>query len=97
MSGAGDVMTLRITLTDQGPPAVLALAGRLTGEEIAVMSRTVAEARDEVILDLTWLQAADREGLKLLRELKAQGMGFVGVSPYMLGHGSLQGAGLRPV
>ncbi len=68
-------MTLRITLTDQGPPAVLALAGRLTGEEIAVMSRTVAEARDEVILDLTWLQAADREGLKLLRGLKAQGSG----------------------
>ena len=29
------------------------------------------------------LQAADREGLKLLRELKAQGAGFVGVSPYM--------------
>jgi len=83
MSGAGDVMTLRITLTDQGPPAVLALTGRLTGEVIAVMSRTVAEARDEVILDLTWLQAADREGLKLLRELKAQGTGFVGVSPYM--------------
>lgn len=77
------MMTLRITLTDQGPPAVLALAGRLTGEVIAVMSRTVAEARDEVILDLTWLQAADREGLKLLRELKAQGTGFVGVSPYM--------------
>jgi len=83
MSGAGDVMTLRITLTDLVPPAVLAIAGRLRGEEIAVMSRTVAEARDEVILDLTWLQAADREGLKLLRELKAQGTGFVGVSPYM--------------
>src|SRR6266536_3403211 len=54
-----------------------------TREDIGVMSRTVAEARDEVILDLTWLQAADREGLKLLRELKAQGTGFVGVSPYM--------------
>jgi hypothetical protein len=54
------------------------------GEEIAVMSRTVAEARDEVILDLTWLQTADREGLKLLRELKAQGTGFVGVSLYRL-------------
>jgi len=55
MSGAGDVMTLRITLTDQGPPAVLALAGRLMEEEIAMMRRAVAEARDEVILDLTWL------------------------------------------
>jgi len=76
-------------LTDQGPPVVLALAGPLTEEEIAVMSRAVAEARDEVILDLTWLQAVDREGLKLLRQLKAQEWGFVGVSPYMLGHGSL--------
>ena len=76
-------MTLRITLTDQGPPAVLALAGRFMEEEIAMMRRAVAEARDEVILDLTWLLSADGEGLQLLRELKARGTGFAGVSPHM--------------
>ena len=76
-------MTLRITLTDQGPPVVLALAGRLSGEEVPVVSRTIAEARDQVILDLTWLLSADGEGLQLLRELKARETGFAGVSPHM--------------
>ena len=65
-------MTLRITLTDQGPPVVLALAGGLTGEELGELSRTVAEAGRSVILELTWLLAADREGMR-----------FLGVSPYM--------------
>ena len=76
-------MTLRITLTDQGPPVVLALAGGLTGEEVAELSRTVAEAGRSVILELTWLLAADREGMRFLRELKADGAEFTGVSPYM--------------
>ena len=76
-------MTLRITLTHQGPPAVLALSGRLTEDEVAEVSRTVAEAKGQVVLDLTWLLDADRDGLRLLRDLKAQGRGFVGVSPYM--------------
>jgi hypothetical protein len=39
----GDIVTLRITLTHQGPPAVLALARGLTGEEVGELSRTVAE------------------------------------------------------
>jgi hypothetical protein len=84
-------MTLRITLTDPGPPAVLAIDGRLTGVEVAELSRTVAEVEGQVILDLTWLQFADREGLKFLREMKAQGAGFAGVSRYM---GLLLGDGL---
>ena len=84
-------------MTDQGPPVVLALAGPLTEEEIAVMSRAVAEARDEVILDLTWLQAVDREGLKLLRQLKAQEWGLSVSRRTCSGMVVSQGAGLRPV
>jgi hypothetical protein len=76
-------MTLRITLMAQGPPTVLALAGGLTGEEVPELSRTVAEAGTLVIFDLTWLLAADREGMQVLRELKADGAEFTGVSPYM--------------
>jgi len=48
-------MTLRITLTDQGPPAVVALSGRLTADDVAEVSCTVAEAGEQVILDLTLL------------------------------------------
>jgi len=80
---AGEAMTLRITLTELGPPAVLALDGRLTGDEVAELSRALAEFGGQVILDLTWLQFADREGVRVLRELRTQGARFTDVSPYL--------------
>jgi len=76
-------MTLRITPTGPGPPAVLTLDGRLTGDEIVELRRAVAEAGGQVVLDLTGLQFADRPGVSALRELKAHGVGFTSVPPYI--------------
>ena len=56
-----------------GPPAVLTLDGRLTGDEIAELRRAVNEVGGHVSLDLTDLQFADRQGVSVLRELRAQG------------------------
>jgi hypothetical protein len=80
---AGEVMTLRITLTELGPPAVLALDGRLTRDEVVELRRTAAEIGPPIILDLTWLQFADREGVRVLHELRAEGARFTDVSPYL--------------
>jgi ABC-type transporter Mla MlaB component len=77
-------MTLRITPSGPGPPAVLALDGRLTGDEIAELRRAVDEVGGKVILDLTGLQFADRPGVSVLRELKAHGAKFTGASPYIV-------------
>ena len=76
-------MTLMIRPTGPGPPAVLALDGRLTGDEVAELRRAVAEVGGKVILDLTRLQFADRPGVNALQELKAEGARFTGASPYM--------------
>jgi anti-anti-sigma regulatory factor len=76
-------MTLRITPSGPGPPAVLTLDGRLTGDEVAELRRAVDEVGGKVILDLTGLQFADRPGVSVLRELKAHGAKFTGCSPYM--------------
>ncbi len=76
-------MTLRITPSGPGPPAMLALDGRLTGDEVVELHRAVAEAGGEVMLDLAGLQFADQLGVKALRELKAQGARFTGASPYI--------------
>jgi len=76
-------MTLRITATAPGPPAVLTLDGRLTGDEVDELRRAVDEVGGKVILDLMGLQFADRPGVSVLRELKAHGAEFTGASPYI--------------
>ena len=76
-------MTLRITPTVPGPPAVLTLDGRLTGDEVAELRRAVNEVGGQVALDLTGLQFADRQGVSVLRELRARGAQLIGVSHYL--------------
>jgi len=76
-------MTLKITPNGLGPPAVLALDGRLTGDEVAELRRAVDEIGGQVVLDLTGLQSADRPGVSVLRELQAHGAKFTGASPYI--------------
>lgn len=76
-------MTLRISSTKPGPTAKLKLDGRLTGEEVLELRRAYAEATGEVVLDLTDLQFADRQGVSVLREIRAQGAQLIGVSHYL--------------
>ena len=76
-------MTLKITPTRSGLPAVVTLDGRLTGDEVAELHRAVAEAGAPVVLDLAGLQFADRPGVRALQELKARGAALTRASPYM--------------
>ena len=62
---------------------MLALDGRVTGDEVVELHRAVAEVGGKVMLDLTGLQFADTSGVRALRELKAQGARFIGASPYL--------------
>ena len=76
-------MTLRITSHEPEPTARLKLDGRLTGEEVLEVRRACAEAEGQVVLDLTDLQFADRQGVSVLRELRAHGAQLIGVSHYL--------------
>lgn len=76
-------MTLRITPNGPRPQAVLALDGRLTGDEVAELRHAVDEVEGKAVLDLTGLQFADRQGVSVLRELRAQGAQLIGVSHYL--------------
>jgi anti-anti-sigma regulatory factor len=57
--------------------------GRLTGEEVPEVRRACAENSGPVVLDLTDLQFADRQGVGVLREIRAQGGQLIGVSHYL--------------
>lgn len=76
-------MTLRITSDGPGPTARLKLDGRLTGDEAPEVRRVCAEVEGRVVLDLTDLQFADRQGVSVLRELRARGAQLIGVSHYL--------------
>ena len=76
-------MTLRITSNEPGLTARLKLDGRLTGEEVPELRRACAVAKGRLVLDLTDLQFADRQGVSVLRELRAQGAQLIGVSHYL--------------
>ena len=76
-------MTLRITSNERGPTARLKLDGRLTGQEVLEVWHACAKAEGRLILDLTDLQFADRQGVSVLRELTARGAQLIGVSHYL--------------
>ncbi len=76
-------MTLRITAAGPDPPATVKIDGRLTGEETPELRRVCTGIKGWLVLDLTDLQSADREGISVLRELRAKGANLIGASPYV--------------
>jgi len=60
-------MTLRIVAIGPSPSATVKLDGRLTVDEVPELRRVCEGVRRRLILDLTELRLADREGVSVLR------------------------------
>jgi anti-anti-sigma regulatory factor len=75
-------MTLRISAIEVDPHR-LKLDGRLTVEVVPELRRVCAELEANVVLDLTDLRFADRQGVSVLRELRAEGARLINVSHYL--------------
>ena len=81
-------MAIRITPVGD---AVLKVDGQLSGEEARLLVDACEAVAGPIILDLTDLQFADRQGVRMLRQLQARGATLTGLSPYLdllLGGGS---------
>ena len=76
-------MTLRITSAGVAPSATVKIEGRLTGDEIPELRRACEAVEGRLVLDLTYLQSADRQGVSVLQELRSKGADLTGASPYM--------------
>ena len=61
----------------------LKLDGWLTAEVVPELMRVCAELEAKVVLDLTDLHYADRQGVSVLRDLRVQGAQLIGVSHYL--------------
>ena len=75
-------MTLRITRDQQGSRHRLAVAGRLTAEEVDELERAV-EGDPDACLDLEDLRWTDAAGLAALRRLRAAGIEMRGVPHHL--------------
>ena len=76
-------MTLRITVGRNGTTRCIALAGRLTGEEVEELNQVVHEDPGAARLELGELRSADEAGLAALRRLRDEGVEMRGVPPHL--------------
>lgn len=77
------LMTFRISAVGSDPTTSLKLDGRLTAEEVPELARLCAGFTGRMVLDLSDLHFADRQGVSALRELQAQGATLTNASPYL--------------
>lgn len=76
-------MTLYIAASAESGIRVLRLEGWLEGDTVAELERVSREGSGPLRLDLSELRSADREGLAVLRALRAAGAALTGASPYI--------------
>lgn len=76
-------MAFRISTASGEDETILRLEGRLRATGLEDLKKAVQAARGTVLLDLSGLQSADDEGLRVLRSLSANGAKLVGASPYI--------------
>ena len=76
-------MTLRITVVARGAPTTVKVDGRLTGAEVPELRSVCSEVDGCLVLDLSDLSSADRNGVRVLQELRAKGADLVDVSPFV--------------
>jgi anti-anti-sigma regulatory factor len=74
---------LRITKTLNGSIVTIKADGRLVSSEMAVLVEACEGDRGPLVVDLSDLHFADAAGIRVLRELKAQGARIVGARPYL--------------
>ena len=76
-------MTCRISTASGEDETILRLEGRRDATGVNDLEEAVQAAPGTVLLDLSGLQSADDEGLRVLRYLSANGAKLVGASPYI--------------
>lgn len=77
------MMSLRITETAGREGTTLVVDGRLSGDEVAELTRASESAAPPLTLDLSGLLFADSEGVGALKELRARGAKLRHVPPYV--------------
>ena len=76
-------MSVRITRAADSETTVLHVAGRLTSEDIGILTEEFQDIDGPVALELSGLQSADPDGVATLLEIASLGAELRGASPYI--------------
>jgi ABC-type transporter Mla MlaB component len=76
-------MSIRVTCSSEAGQTVLRIAGQLKAEAVAELARHCEAAARPDVIDLSDLQTADPEGVRLLLDLFLMGAEIRGASPYI--------------
>lgn len=71
--GSLNLMTWRVDTTRDGPRAVIRLAGRIRGENLADLERQIAGEAGSVVLDLDDVTLVDVDVVRFLARTEAAG------------------------
>jgi hypothetical protein len=90
------VVTIHITVVQQGEMSRLVVDGRLVGDDSAELLRVCGALPGPKTVELEGVRFVDKRAVGVLLDLRAQGIALVGASPYirlMLGHPVTEGMG----
>ena len=76
-------MAIMITRIEDAESRALKVDGFLAAQDVAVLVDACAGATGGLRLDLRDLRSADRRGVDTLRALRARGVTFTGLCPYL--------------
>jgi ABC-type transporter Mla MlaB component len=76
-------MSIRATSTSDADQTVLRIDGRLVSEDIPELVKEYGAEESPHVLDLSGLQSADTEGVRLLLGFVSRGAQIRGASPYI--------------
>lgn len=76
-------MSIRITTSVEEGKAIVHIAGQLEGETVDALADEVEHSQVPEFVDLTELQSADSEGVRLILKLVSLGSQIRGASPYI--------------
>jgi len=76
-------MTIRITVSSEGPEVFVCLAGRLSEGAIKEFIDTCDSIEANFVLDLSKLLFADDAGVDVIRAISQQGAKIRGASPFI--------------
>jgi len=76
-------MTILIAHLKHSGSQALKVDGHLTAEDTELLVHACGAVTGGLVLDLRDLRSADRRGVSALRDLRARGAIFTGLSPYL--------------
>ena len=77
------IVEIRIDTSSDGNRTIVRVSGRMAGTAVKQVREVYDRIEGETVLELTYLVAADADGIDLIRELEEASVEVSGATPYI--------------